>query len=85
MTDRSSASDLSRQRPTAALDQTSSCESADPGHASEEERVRHERFHQAVRQLLSKGSLEGAVKPRKGAGGTYARLLSEQELRFLLR
>lgn len=60
-------------------------EIADPGHASEEERVRHERFHQAVRQFLSTGSLVDTVKPLRRAGGSYAKLLSEQELRFLLR
>lgn len=85
MTDRNPASDHPKSQQAAAPGQKPSIGTAGPDHASEEERVRHERFHQAVRHLLSTGSLEDGVKPINRAGGSCAKLLSEQELRFLLR
>jgi hypothetical protein len=85
MTDHNPASDHLKPQQAAASGQKPSIVTASPEHASEEERVRHERFHQAVRQFLSTGSLEDVVKPISRAGGSCAKLLSEQELKFLLR
>ncbi len=55
-------------------------------HFSEEERIRHERFLLAVRQLLTKGTQQDTpVRSRQYASDTYAKLLSPEELHFLLR
>lgn len=65
---------------------TKSASDASIDHASEEERIRHERFLQAVRQLLTKGTQQDTrVRPRQHADDTYAKLLSPEELKFLLR
>ena len=64
-----------RSAPDASIDQV-----------SEEERIRHERFLLAVRQLLTKGAQQDTpVQPRSYAGGRYAKLLSAEEMQFLLR
>lgn len=86
MTDTKTASNISSDSPKDDLAQTPDLEIIHAGHVSEEERVRHERFHQAVRRFLAEGSLQGsAVRPAKYTRGRYARLLSTQELQFLLR
>ncbi|WP_156902683.1 hypothetical protein [Desulfomicrobium escambiense] len=65
---------------------TESASDASIDHASEEERIRHERFLQAVKQLLTTGTQQDTpVRPLKCASGTYAKLLSREELQFLLR
>ena len=65
---------------------TKSASYASVAHVSEEERIRHERFLQAVKQLLSKGSQQDApARPRQYASDAYAKLLSPEEMQFLLR
>ena len=65
---------------------TKSASDASVAHVSEEERIRHERFFQAVKQLLSKGTQQDTpVRPRQYASDAYAKLLSPEELQFLLR
>ncbi len=65
---------------------TKSASDASIDHVSEEERIRHERFLQAVRQLLTKGTHQDTpARPRQYASDTYAKLLSPEELHFLLR
>ena len=52
-----------------------------------DERARHERFHQAVKQLL----IRGVGKEKAGVAGgknekiQYSSLLSKQELNFLIK
>jgi hypothetical protein len=85
MSDRNSEAQVAHVHPMADPDEISTAENAAAAHDSEAERARHERFHQAVRQFLPNTHLQGVALPPKNAGGSYARLLSAQELRFLLR
>lgn len=86
MTDTKISPDIQSGLPMDDLTQNPSLEISQIGHVSEDERVRHERFHLAVRRFLNEGSLQGAaVRHTKYSGGRYAKLLSTQELRFLLR
>lgn len=65
---------------------TKSASDVSVDHVSEEERIRHERFLQAVKQLLSTGTQQDTpARPRQYASDAYAKLLSPEELQFLLR
>jgi hypothetical protein len=52
-----------------------------------DELVRHERFHQAVKQLLTNGTSRQKTAPTGGKDEKieYASLLSKQELNFLIK
>lgn len=52
-----------------------------------DELVRHERFHQAVKQLLIRGGGKAKAAPVGGDDEKikYSKLLSKQELNFLIK